>query len=228
MIDRLADVAHRSSDVFHHVRHAGRFAYRPSVIKQTNSRLAGWLLASAAGTIAVLLLSPRAPGSRLRAAAAALAGELASRVRAAAEGEATKPEAMLAAKDRLVAAFTAAPYRPTGLATADQALSSLVQLLEWGATQANDSFDGHVDLPGLPADRNLLRPAAGLFGDTSALLAAPGRSGHRRDRSGARGSADRLRELSGRAGEPDARLAAAQAVHAQGIRGGAGPRSPTR
>src|SRR3984885_6918644 len=42
------------------------------------SRLAGWWLASAAGTIAVLLLSPRPPGSRLRAAAAALAGGPAS------------------------------------------------------------------------------------------------------------------------------------------------------
>src|SRR6185437_11500802 len=100
------------------------------------SRLEGWWLASAAGTIAVLLLSPRAPGSRLRGAAADLAGELADRVRAAAGGEATKPEAMRAAKERLRAAFTAAPYRPTGLATPDQALSSLVQLLEWGVTQA--------------------------------------------------------------------------------------------
>jgi len=33
------------------------------------SRLAGWWLASAAGTAAVLLLSPRTPGDRLRAAA---------------------------------------------------------------------------------------------------------------------------------------------------------------
>ena len=53
---------------------------------------------------------------------------------------------MRAAKERLRTAFTAAPYRPTGLATADQALSSLVQLLEWGATQAGDAFDGHIDL----------------------------------------------------------------------------------
>jgi hypothetical protein len=87
------------------------------------SRLAGWWLASAAGTIAVMLLSPRPPGSRLRATAADLAGELAGRVRAAAAGEATDPAAMLAAKERLRTAFTAAPYRPTGLATADQALS---------------------------------------------------------------------------------------------------------
>jgi uncharacterized membrane protein YccC len=183
------------------------------------SRLEGWWLASAAGTIAVLLLSPPAPGSRLRAAAADLAGELADRVRAAAGGEATKPEAMRAAKDRLRAAFTAAPYRPTGLATPDQALSSLVQLLEWGVTQASDAFDGHVDLSrAAPADRDLLRTAAGLFDDTRALLngqdAAPDFDGLEAAREK---SAAQLRELTGRPGEPDARLAAAQAVHAQAI-----------
>jgi uncharacterized membrane protein YccC len=183
------------------------------------SRLEGWLLASAAGTIAVLLLSPRAPGSRLRAAAADLAGELAGRVRAAAGGEMTKPEPMRAAKDRLLAAFTAAPYRPTGLAVADQALSSLVQLLEWGASQANDAFDGHIDLgKGCPADRELLRTAAGLFDDTRALLAGQAAEPDFAALETARaGSAAHLSELSGRAGEPDSRLAAAQAVHAQAI-----------
>src|SRR5690348_12372974 len=164
------------------------------------SRLEGWWLASAAGTIAVLLLSPRAPGSRLRAAAADLAGELASRVRAAAAGQVTKPEAMLAAKERLRAAFMAAPYRPTGLATADQALSGLVQMLEWAATQASDAFDGHVDLTNsCPQDQALLRRAAGLFDDTSALLsgrpADPDIAGIEAARAT---SAERLRELSGR------------------------------
>ena len=183
------------------------------------SRLEGWLLASAAGTIAVLLLSPHPPGSRLRAAAADLAGELAGRVRAAAGGEATKPAAMKAAKDRLVAAFTAAPFRPTGLATADQALSSLVQMLEWGATQASDAFDGHIDLTkGCAADRNLLRTAAGLFDDTRALLAGqPADPDFAALEAAREASAAQLRELSGRAGEPDSRLAAAQAVHAQSI-----------
>ena len=55
---------------------------RPAAPPPSRSRLEGWWLASAAGTIAVLLLSPRAPGSRLREAAADLAGELADRVRA--------------------------------------------------------------------------------------------------------------------------------------------------
>jgi hypothetical protein len=183
------------------------------------SRLEGWWLASAAGTIAVLLLSPHAPGSRLRAAAADLAGELASRVRAAANGETTDPEAMQAAKARLLSAFTAAPFRPTGLATADQALSSLVQLLEWGVAQAGDAFDGHIDLTkGCPADQDLLRAAAGLFDDTRALLSGQAADPDFGGLEAARArSAAHLRELSGRAGEPDSRLAAAQAVHAQAI-----------
>jgi len=183
------------------------------------SRLAGWWLASAAGTIAVLLLSPRPPGSQLRAATAQLAGELAGRIRAAAAGERTTPEAMIAAKERLRTVFTAAPYRPTGLATADQALSSLVQLLEWGATQVGDAFDGHIDLTrGCAEDRELLRRAAALYDDTRAMLSGehpePDVAGIEAARAR---SAEHLRDLSGRPGEPDARLAAAQAVHAQGI-----------
>ncbi|WP_424562286.1 hypothetical protein, partial [Trebonia sp.] len=54
---------------------AAMFAYVLPVVSAGDasmipSRLAGWWLASAAGTIAVLLLSPRPPGDRLRAAIA--------------------------------------------------------------------------------------------------------------------------------------------------------------
>jgi hypothetical protein len=203
---------------------AAMFAYVLPVVSAGGaatipSRLEGWWLASAAGTIAVLLLSPRNPGSRLRACAAELAGELASRVRAAAAGQASNPEAMIAAKERLRTAFTAAPYRPTGLATADQALSSLVQLLEWGATQAGDAFDGHVDLTrSCPQDRALLRTAAALFDDTRALLSGGAANPDFAALAAAvDSSAAHLRDLSGKAGEPDSRLAAAQAVHAQSI-----------
>jgi uncharacterized membrane protein YccC len=203
---------------------AAMFAYVLPVASAGNagmigSRLEGWWLASAAGTIAVLLLSPHVPASRLRGAAAELAGELAARVRAAAGGQATAPDAMRAAKERLRAAFTAAPFRPTGLATADQALSSLVQLLEWATTQAGDAFDGHVDLAkGCPADHELLRRAAQLLDDTRALLAGqPAKPDFAALAAAQQASAAHLRELSGKAGEEDARLAAAQAVHAQGI-----------
>ena len=203
---------------------AAMFAYVLPVVSAGDasmlpSRLAGWWLASAAGTIAVLLLSPKPPGDRLRAATAALAAELATRLNAAADGVATDPQSMHAAKEKLRTAFLAAPYRPSGLATADQALSSLVQLLEWAASQVGDAFDGHVDLTtNCPADRALLRAAAALFANTRDLLtgqpADPDIAGLERARED---SAAQLRDLSGRVGEPDARMAAAQAVHAQGI-----------
>ena len=182
------------------------------------SRLEGWWLASAVGTAAVLLLSPRPPGDRLRTAAAALAAELASRLRAAANGEATQPQTMLAAKEELRAAFTAAPFRPTGLATADQALASLVELLKWGAAQVSDAFDGHVDLTrACPADRELLRVAASLLADVQALLSGRAADPDFGALEEARAkSAANLRDLSG-AGEPDSRTAAAHAVHAQAI-----------
>jgi Fusaric acid resistance protein-like len=203
---------------------AAMFAYVLPVASAGNagmigSRLAGWWLASVAGTIAVLLLSPRPPGSQLRAAAADLAGQLAGRIRAAAAGEMTRPDAIAAAKERLRTAFSAAPFRPTGLATADQALSSLVQLLEWGATAVGDAFDGHIDLSlSCDADRDLLRAAAGLLDDTAGLLSGQDPVPDFAAVEAARArSAKHLRELSGRPGEPDARLAAAQAVHAQGL-----------
>jgi uncharacterized membrane protein YccC len=182
------------------------------------ARLEGWWLASVVGTAAVLLLSPPTPGDRLRTAAAELAGELASRVRAAAAGEAAQPQAVGTAKNKLMAAFTAAPYRPTGLATADQALGGLVQLLEWGAVQTADAFDGHVDMSmACPADRDLLRAAAAMFGDVQALMSGravdPDFDGLEAARAR---SAATLRDLGG-GGRVDARVAAAHAVHAQSI-----------
>lgn len=203
---------------------AAMFAYVLPVVSAGGaatipSRLEGWWMASVAGTIAVLLLSPPAPGDRLRAAAAELAGGLASRLRAAADGQTTTPAAMRAAREPLRSAFDAAPYRPTMLGTADQALGSLVQLLEWGASQVGDAFDGHIDVArSCPQDRALLRAAAGLFADTQALLAGQAANPDLAALEKARTlSAERLRDLSGRAGEPDARVAAAQAVHAQSI-----------
>ncbi|MFB6716841.1 FUSC family protein [Streptomyces sp. NPDC056358] len=203
---------------------AAMFAYVLPVVSAGGaatipSRLEGWWMASVAGTIAVLLLSTPAPGDRLRTATAELAGELAGQLRAAADGQTTTPAAMRAAKERLRAAFDAAPYRPTMLGTADQALGSLVQLLKWGASQVGDAFDGHIDLArSCRQDRALLRAAAGLFADTQALLAGQAANPDFAALEKARTlSAERLRDLSGRAGEPDARIAAAQAVHAQSI-----------
>ena len=60
-------------------------------------------------------------------------------------------EATLAAKHTLMDTFAATPYRPTGLATADQAMANVVQILEWCAALTADAMDGHVG-PG-PGDR---------------------------------------------------------------------------
>jgi Fusaric acid resistance protein-like len=183
------------------------------------SRLEGWWLAAAAGTLAVLLLSPRTAADRLRAAAAELADEIANRVRAAADGQATDPTTMRAAKEKLWAAFTATSYRPTGLATADQALASAVQFLDWAGAQVGDAFDGHVDMISVcQADRDLLATAADMFSDVNALLTGRDASPDFDALVAARArSARRVADLTGRAGEPDARVAAAQAVHAQEI-----------
>jgi hypothetical protein len=184
------------------------------------SRLEGWWLASAAGTLAVLLLSPRSPGDRVRAAAAALATQIAARVTAAADGTLTDPAAMRAAKERLRATFAGAPYRPTGLATADQALASVVQLLDWGAAQVSDAFDGHIDLASTcEEDRAVLKVAASVYADIATLLLGQAAVPAFDDLEKARAAATaHLRDLGVAAGdEPSVRMAATNAVHAQAI-----------
>jgi len=188
------------------------------------SRLEGWWLVSAASVLAILLLSPSSPGDRIRAAAADLAAEIASRLRKGANGEASDPAAMTAARKRLRAAFTSAPYRPTGLATADQALTSVIQLLDWAAAQVTNAFDQYVDMTqAAPAERDLLRITARLFEGMAALLAGSvsgkdafiGPVFEELERSRA-AATQHLRDLS--AGNwPTARAGATHAVHAQAI-----------
>jgi uncharacterized membrane protein YccC len=137
------------------------------------SRLEGWWLASAAGTAAVLLLSPRSPGDLLREQAASLADLTADQLDAVTVGTPTQASrsAMLAAKHELMNAFTATPYRPTGLATADQGLASLIHLLEWCASLVRDASDGHLELPAsATADRELLVRSAQALRQIAAVL----------------------------------------------------------
>jgi uncharacterized membrane protein YccC len=193
-------------------------------------RLAGWWLACAVSTAAVLLLSPRPPGDRLRAAAAASANALAAQLDARLRGvpEPGGEPACVVAKHKLIATFSATPYRPTGLATADQALANVVQLLEWCTGLVADALDGHLGLgrpglglgrPGLdpgqaaPADRDLLAVAAGLLRDAAALLsgrdAAPDIAGMER--------ASEASSAAGRHARHGDTVAAKQAFHAQSI-----------
>jgi len=145
-----------------------------SPVSAIPDRLAGWWLASVVSTAAVLLLSPKTPGDRLRAAASTSASALAAHLEAMVRGEHGPNElaASLTAKHELMTAFAATPYRPTGLATADQALANMVQLLEWCTTLISDALDGHLDMSqASPGDRELLGAAAGVLRDAAALLA---------------------------------------------------------
>src|SRR5256884_791046 len=106
----------------------------PGTISMIPDRLAGWWLASVVSTAVVLLIPAPAPGDRLRAAAAGSARTLAAHLEASARGTATAADAQACqeAKHQLMTAFAGTPYRPVGLATADQGMASLGQLLVWG------------------------------------------------------------------------------------------------
>jgi uncharacterized membrane protein YccC len=191
----------------------------PSAMGTVPSRLAGWWLAAVVSTAAVLLLSPKTPGDRLRAAAAACAAALADHLAAAAHDEATPAllEATRAAKHELVTQFAATPYRPTGLATADQALASVVQLLEWCTALVSDALDGHLDLSqAAQVDRDLLGVTGGVLRDVAALLkgqdAQPDLDGLERARAA---SAAHQRDHS--ADPVRLRLCTKHAFHAQAI-----------
>jgi len=183
------------------------------------SRVEGWWLASAVSTIAVLLISPPSPGDRLRQSAAALARALARYLQAAVNGSVTAAdqEAMLGAKHSLMTLFDSTPYRPTGLATADQGLASLVSLLEWSASLASETLDGHLNVRDAdPADRDLIADSATELDAIAELL-----DGRQADVSLERlwrarsVSAAHLRALTG---DPDTvRRVADQAFHAQAI-----------
>ena len=146
----------------------------PGTVSMIPDRLAGWWLASAVSTVAVLALPTPSPGDRLRAAAAGSARALAAHLRASVNGTATvaDTQACQAAKHQLMTAFASTPYRPVGLATADQGMASVVQELEWCTALVADATEGHPNLDrAAPPDRALLAQAAVVLGQTGDLLA---------------------------------------------------------
>ena len=183
-------------------------------------RLAGWWLACAVSTAAVLLLSPRPPGDRLRATAADSANALADHLDAWLRGQPERDEVptYIAVKHKLIATFSATPYRPTGLATADQALANVVQLLEWCTALVSDALEGHLEPgQGAPEDRDLLTVAVALLRDAAALLsgrdATPDIAGMERASQASSAASRRAPD-----GDPAAAQAAAkEAFHAQSI-----------
>ena len=194
----------------------------PGTVSMIPDRLAGWWLVSVVATAAVLLLSPPSPGDRLRAAAGGLARELAAYLETAVNGTATAAhrDAFLKSRNELMRTFARTPYRPTGLATADQGLASVVQLLGWCTTLIADATDGHLSLEHAPVgDRELFAAIAAVLGQAGDLLA---------DRDGATplpavGELERRREASvsaHQALDPDGdhesvEVTARRAIHAQ-------------
>jgi uncharacterized membrane protein YccC len=138
------------------------------------SRLEGWWLAQAASTIAVLVTSSRPLGDRLRARAATLATALQRELDAGIRGAATDEDRQTSvkAKRELRNAFIASPYRPIGLASADQALATVIHVLEWAASLISELIDGHLNLgQAASQDRDLLTESAVGLGQVAALVA---------------------------------------------------------
>src|SRR5262245_15165887 len=96
----------------------------PGTVSMIPDRLAGWWLASVVSTAVVLLIPAPSPGERLRAAAARSARTLGGHLEASARGTATAADiqACQEAKHQLMTTFASTPYRPVGLATADQGM----------------------------------------------------------------------------------------------------------
>jgi uncharacterized membrane protein YccC len=148
-------------------------AASPGTLSMIPSRLEGWWMASIVGTAAVLLLSPRSPGTVLRKAVATCAAALADELAAAMRGEdLTEPRRRaITAKHDLLSTFTATPYRPTGLAAADQALANLVSLLEWCTATICDELSEFHDLSQVDeTEHALLLETRTALSDIAALL----------------------------------------------------------
>ena len=146
----------------------------PGTISMIPDRLAGWWLAAVVSTAVVLLIPAPSPGDRLREAAARSARTLGGHLEASAHGTATAADtqACQEAKHQLMTAFASTPYRPVGLATADQGLASVVQLLEWCTVLLADATEGHPNLDqAAQPDRELFVLTAVVLRQTGDLLA---------------------------------------------------------
>ncbi len=149
-------------------------AASPGTVAMIPDRLAGWWLASVGGTIAILAFPTPAVGDKLRFAVAKVAARVADELEALLRGTASDQqlEASIAAKHDLLVQFNATPYRPTGLATADQAMANAVELVEWLTSLVADTAREREDLTGAgPTARELLEAAIAVLRDSGGLLA---------------------------------------------------------
>ena len=148
-------------------------AASPGTMSMVPDRLAGWWMASIAGTAAVLVLPNPQTADRLRGAVTALADTLADELEAMLAGEATDQllRRCVDAKNAVLGVFTATAFRPTGLAIRDQALANAADLLEWLTQLVADTARARGDLESAAsAERDLLRTAATTLRDAGRLF----------------------------------------------------------
>jgi hypothetical protein len=135
-------------------------------------RLAGWWMVSLVGTAAVLISSSPPSVDRLHAAAASLASSLSDELDAAlakTDGSQLRDRSR-AGKAELRGVFLASPYRPTGIAVTDQALSNLVELLEWCSALVGDLVAALARASPTPEDEQLLDASRTMLRDVATLL----------------------------------------------------------
>lgn len=137
-------------------------------------RLAGWWLASIAGTAAVLIIRTPSSADRLRASVKELSAAIADTLEAMVRGDAAAGHVRrcVESKSALLSVFNATPFRPTGLATRDRALAEAVELLEWCTSLVADTVARGFDVRDtVPADRTLLASCALVLRSAGAAFA---------------------------------------------------------
>jgi uncharacterized membrane protein YccC len=148
-------------------------AASPGTMSMVPDRLAGWWLASVAGTAAVLVLPNPQTADRLRGAVTTLADTLADELEAMLAGEASEQlmQRCVEAKNEVLSVFTATAFRPTGLALRDQALANAADLLEWLTQLVGDTWRARGDLESAAEpERELLEVAATTLRDAGRLF----------------------------------------------------------
>jgi uncharacterized membrane protein YccC len=148
-------------------------AATPGTLSMVPERLAGWWLASAAGTLAVLVLATPPVADRLRAAALGVTAVLADAIDMLLRDKASEAGLgpALEAKHALLSEFEATPYRPTGVTVRDQALADAIELLEWCTALVIDCVRERAGLRNAaPPERELLRTSAEVLRESGTLL----------------------------------------------------------
>ncbi|MGP4091376.1 FUSC family protein [Streptomyces sp. KR55] len=154
----------------------------PTPLGQLPEQLMGVVLAAGASMLAVWLLWPRPQGDPLSAPAAQVCRTAAAQLRAEADYFAGRSRATAFRKCRSCAAetessahelrqaFTATPYRPTGLSTESRALVRLVDELTWLSTILAEAAPAVEDGPVGASESSEVRRAAAEVLDLSAQL----------------------------------------------------------